>query len=157
MSARKPEISRKQAWCKLAILIAESLPEPESIKFHPSGDSIYFQFTTAEALTAWAEHFGLKNYTPLLSGETWIHTASSVSMPNGWHGWYVSLTAYTPADPEPDPIDEDMSAVRAAAADSCVCCSPGDCGDRQGHVRNDRDGSDLCNCGRDWPCEKAGV
>jgi len=40
---------------------------------------------------------------------------------------------------------------------SCVCCSPGDCGDRRGHVRDDRNGEHQCNCGRDWPCEKAGA
>ncbi len=45
----------------------------------------------------------------------------------------------------------------AAGKATCVCCNPGDCGDRQGHVRNNIPGEWLCNCGRNWPCEKAGA
>ncbi len=39
-------------------------------------------------------------------------------------------------------------------AEECVCCTY-DCGDRRGHVRSDRKFDvDMCNCGRNWPCER---
>jgi hypothetical protein len=110
-----PEISRKQTWCKLAVLIAEGLPDPKEIDFHADGSSIYIQLNTAEAVAAWAERLALRVNTPILADDTWIHGASSVANRDGWHGWYVSLTAYTPADAEPEPVAEDMTAVASIA------------------------------------------
>jgi hypothetical protein len=149
----EPQISRKQAWCKLAILIAEGLPDPNSISFNAGDSSIFtIHVDTIAAYRAWMNALGCTSDTahPQADGRVQHQGIGHGT----WHGCTAWIYAYLPAS-KPEPVDEDMTAVRAAADPTCVCCSPDDCGDRRGHVRNDRNGAYQCNCGRDWPCEKA--
>lgn len=119
MTAPVPEISRKQAWCKLAVLIADGLPDPAGIKFHADRSSIYLDFNTAEALAVWAERLGQPLDTPIHCADgDWIHGSSNISNKFGWHGYYVRLAAYTKGEPEPEPVDDDMATVRAIAAEA---------------------------------------
>lgn len=116
------KITRRQAWMKLAVLIADGLPDPKQIDFHADGEGIYFQLSTHAALTAWAEHFAMREYAPNRTEDgTWIHSASSHSAHSAemsnWHGWHVSLTAYVRGDPEPEEATDDLTAVRELAAD----------------------------------------
>lgn len=50
---------------------------------------------------------------------------------------------------------EAEASYQPAPVTHCVCCWPDDCGDRSGHVRNDRHGEWQCHCGQPWPCERA--
>jgi hypothetical protein len=153
MPTPKPEISRKQAWCKLAVLIAEGLPAPQDISFNPlATTSITIRVDDLPAFESWVAALSLgRVHTPLLAaaadGSIVLHDAWDY-----WHGWHTRVSCTMPAL-DTETVAEDMDAVRAIAteADHCVCCTY-DCGDRRGHGRNDRDGGDSCNCGRDWPC-----
>lgn len=160
-------ISQQQAWCKLAIAIAEG-PEqhaPRAIDFYPADEEKYpglppaidITVDSASALWWWADRLGCTIDDPRPHGNTgrWHQVARTAYQGPHWHGCQVTVKTYD-ASTLGEPVDS-MAAVRALAEqpDTCVCCSPGDCGDRDGHVRNDRDGGDTCNCGRDWPCEKA--
>lgn len=114
-----PEISRRQAWMKLAVLIADGLPEPKEINFpgRTQPDTIHMQFDTAEALSVWADELKVTKHTPHQDRDgDWIHTASTV-MGERWHGWYISLAAYVKGLAEPEPVAEDLTVVRALAAD----------------------------------------
>jgi hypothetical protein len=59
--------------------------------------------------------------------------------------------------------DRGRTDARDQPVATCVCCTLTDCGDRRGHINvvgieNTEWGPekyDRCNCGRDWPCEKA--
>lgn len=157
----KPEISRKQAWCKLAILIAEGLPDPQEIGFNPLDNRLLtIDVNSVESIDVWQSALALAHrISPLLMNDRtgWIHEAYG-----HWRGYDVRVACVVPSA-DVEPVDEDMSAVKALAEPTCVCCNPGDCGDRRGHieivgVENTEFGPenyDRCNCGRDWPCEKA--
>ncbi len=111
----RPEITRRQAWFKLAVLIADGLPEPREISFHVDGESIYVQFDTSAALKAWARKLRLRVDTPFKAPDgDWIHGASSASTQR-WFGFYVSLTAYTKGDADIEPPQDDLSTVRKLA------------------------------------------
>jgi hypothetical protein len=115
MSSDRPEISRRQAWFRLAVLIADGLPEPREISFHVDSSSIYVQFDTAAALKAWARKLRMRVDTPFKAPHgDWIHSASTASAAR-WFGYYVSLSAYTKGDAEIEPPQDDLSAVRRLA------------------------------------------
>lgn len=159
----EPQISRKQAWCKLAILIAEGAPTPASVQFFPPStnwNGLDIAVDDAGALWKWAALLQAADLQEPRFYETlaaWHQAAKGV-----WHGFDVTVKTYYAST-----LGEaaGMDAVRAIAEPTCVCCNPGDCGDRRGHievvgVENTEFGPenyDRCNCGRDWPCEKAGV
>jgi hypothetical protein len=147
----EPQISRKQAWCKLAVLIAEGLPEPTSISFNENSVSVVVD--GIEAFNAWQSALNLRIvHEPILSnaGDVWIHDAW-----NYWHGWHARAHTTMPAV-DSEPVGLDMSAVKALAEPTCVCCT-NDCGDRRGHVLDERQfvTPQVCVCGDVWPCEKA--
>lgn len=145
------KISRRQVWMKLAVLIADGLPEPRSIGFNHLSDGLMSVTLDSEAaFMAWVRALGAERDRDIDShdGTEWLHEAAVA-----WHGWRLRLGATSPRDPEPEEITEDLTKVRDLAAGTCVCCSPGDCGDRRGHVEVEgRDGW-RCNCGRAWPCD----
>jgi len=115
VSSDRPEISRRQAWFKLAVLIADGLPEPREVDFHVDRESIYLQFDTAAALKAWARKLRIRVDSPIQAPDgDWIHSASTVST-ELWFGFYVSLTAYTKGDAEIEAPQEDLSTVRKLA------------------------------------------
>lgn len=150
----EPKISRKQAWCKLAILIADGLPEPNSISFNNGDHTIFtIHVDTIEAHGAWVAALGCTSNAahPQADGRVQHQAIGHRS----WHGCNPWIYAYTAAT-EPESVDEDMTAVRAAADPTCVCCT-NDCGDRRGHVLDERQfvTPQVCVCGDVWPCEKA--
>lgn len=108
-----PEISRKQAWMKLAVLIADGLPDPYSITVDDDIEhaGIWIRAHTEPDFDAWAEALGLIVEKAVQHGDQWIHGAHTFR----WHGWYVSLKAYTPADPPAEEITEDLTEVRRLA------------------------------------------
>lgn len=102
-----PEITRKQAWMKLAVLIADGLPDPNQVRFHPAGEILSIELDTASALAAWARAIGATVDTPHTgSSERWIHPAHGK-----WQGFSVALVAYAPVD-DTEPITEDLTEVR---------------------------------------------
>jgi len=113
MTTPKPEISRKQAWCKLAVLIAEGLPAPMSIRFSAGdGSSITIDLDGREAFDAWVTGLALGIVHPatLATGETeWIHGAWDY-----WYGFHTHISCCTPAHTG-SVVTEDMNAVRVAA------------------------------------------
>lgn len=121
MTTPKPEISRRQAWCKLAMLIAEGLPAPMAIRFSPSdGRSITIDLDGRPAFDAWVAALALGTVHPaiLATAETeWIHGAWDY-----WFGFHTHISACTPAL-YAEFGTEDMDAVRAIAteADHCAC------------------------------------
>lgn len=108
-----PDISRRQAWMKLAVLIADGLPDPHEIRFHADGDGITVLFDSDTPMRAWMEPLGIASLDrPITSrdGDRWIHGGSTF----GWHGWYVRISATTPVDPAEE-IADDVGKVRELA------------------------------------------
>src|SRR5690348_5774346 len=106
-----PEITRKQAWMKLAVLIADGLPDPKSIDFHPNGEILSIDLDTDTALAAWAETLDVRKSTPHRGSDGgWIHPAHGQ-----WLGFSLSLVAYMPGDTEPEEVTEDLAEVRRLA------------------------------------------
>jgi len=113
-----PEISRKQAWMKLAVLIADGLPQPQSIGFNPRSEDLCSIFFDANepAFTAWCQALGGKRSADSASndGTEWLHTGYVWN----WHGWTLQLTANSPRiETEPEEITEDLTEVRKLASD----------------------------------------
>jgi hypothetical protein len=109
-------ISRTQAWCKLAVLIAEGLPAPVAIRFQ-GGESggtpiLSIQLESAEAFAKWCEALDTDSYVPRVHEDRWIYTSKSAT----WNGWSLSMAAYPPAEREPEPVTEDLRWVRHIAA-----------------------------------------
>lgn len=110
-----PEISRKQAWCKLAILIAQGMPDPESIDFNvPSGNTIFsMNFDSVEDMHTWARMFDATLDVPTQhAGSDKVQHHASVH--RSWHGLSVSLWAYMMAGDETPAVD-DLTTVTAVA------------------------------------------
>lgn len=112
-----PTISRRTAWARLVVAMAEGLPDPQEVSFHPDGDMIHVKVDSPEAVAQWAAHFDAPVDAPFESNEPgkWIHNASTSTMRGGWHGFYVNVRAYVPGPAEVAPVDDDLSAVRALA------------------------------------------
>lgn len=109
-----PTITRRQAWARLIVaMVDEELPEPADISFHPNGDLLNVQVSSIEAVAGWADHFGARVKEPFESHESgrWIHGAVTFD----WNGFSVEVTAYVPGPAAPQPVDEDLTAVRALA------------------------------------------
>jgi len=111
------QISRTQAWCKLAVLIADGAPPPLAIRFQgeESDDTaiVAVQAESSEDFDAWAGLLGCRRTVPrqlATDGSHWILTGHG-----DWNGWAVSLCAYPPIEPEPEPVAEDLTSVRAIA------------------------------------------
>jgi hypothetical protein len=117
MTTPKPEITRKQAWCKLALLIAEGLPAPESIGFNPlAATSVTVRVDDLAAFESWVAALSLGSvHTPLLApaygGSIVLHDAWDY-----WHGWHTRVSCTMPAL-DNEAVAEDMDAVRAIAAE----------------------------------------
>jgi hypothetical protein len=113
MTTPKPEISRKQAWCKLAMLIAEGLPDPKSIDFNGADHSILtIHVDSMAAFTAWttALRAELHGANPTSTGDI-QHVAIAHRT---WHACTVWIYAYLPPDVV-EPVRDDMDSVRAIA------------------------------------------
>lgn len=108
-------ISRTQAWCKLAVLIADGLPAPLIVSLHEDDPILAMTVQTEADLTAWVAHFdhGLVSPRRVAANDLqWICSGYG-----SWHGWDVQVAAYPPivAEPEPEPITEDLTSVREIA------------------------------------------
>lgn len=94
---------RREAWARLAALIADGLPDPESIDFNvPSGNRIVgLNFDTVEDLHTWAKALDCELHKPVQhpGSDKIQHHANGH---RSWHGLSVSLWAYTPAAVTPD-------------------------------------------------------
>jgi hypothetical protein len=90
-----PTISRRQAWCKLAVLIADGAPTPRDINFFQpgeySGPMLDVIVEDASALWWWAEHFGatVEDPTVMKHNGGWMQKAVG-----DWHGYYVTVKTY---------------------------------------------------------------
>lgn len=111
------QISRTQAWCKLALLIADGAPPPLVIRFQgeePDDTAIVaIQAQSSNDFDAWVALLDCRVPLPrqlATGGSHWILTGHG-----DWNGWAVSLCAYPPIDPEPEPVAEDMTRVREIA------------------------------------------
>lgn len=131
-------ISRRQAWCKVAVMIADGLETPTALRFHgdredsdrtnDKGPIMGMSVESAEALNAWAAALSLGVEAPTLSkhGTRWIHTAYGT-----WCGYHASVAAYVSAVGEVAAV-EGMAKVRAVAeadaSDACACGNACSCG-----------------------------
>lgn len=114
-----PEISRKQAWCKLAILIAEGMPDPREIIFitpyDPASEYTSWQLDIvvddAATLWRWAERLVAEVQDPRLyeHAKRWHQTAVCAN----WHGYYLTVKTYNAS--VLGELDGGMAAVRAIA------------------------------------------
>lgn len=102
-------ISRTQAWCKLAVLIAEKLPAPKEIRI--SGRVVAITLDDLSDFDQWRANFDARLDEPFKSAGSILHEAMG-----DWAGFILSLKVHVPyADAEPEPITEDMSKVREIA------------------------------------------
>lgn len=102
-------ISRTQAWCKLAILIAEGLPAPEVI--HIQADRVGVTVSEHADFLAWATRFGAdvaREGKPFIATSGW-HLYSALV--DDWFGRALALDLHLP----PPDLTEDMSRVREVA------------------------------------------
>lgn len=94
---------------KLAVLIADGLPDPRDITFHD--DQFNIRLDEKSDWDAWVivlEAVGT-GATPTKDGKRWLHTAYQWD----WHGWIVGLhSTSTRAE------DEDLTKVREIAEGS---------------------------------------
>lgn len=109
----KPEISRKQAWCKLAVLIADGLPDPENIQFFAPGEhwnGLDVVVEDAAALWRWADALGLT-----LDDPRWYPTVGAWHQAGRgtWHGYDLTVKTYDAATLGDSSAG--MSSVRALA------------------------------------------
>lgn len=117
------KISRTQAWCRLAVLIAEGLPAPKGISFHPDIPTISVSFQDEDTLHVWAERFEL-TLDPRIYDDGFIIIGGHGPR-EAWHGYTISANHYRrgerPAAAES--VTEDMTAVReiAEAPAESVC------------------------------------
>lgn len=115
MTTPKPEISRKQAWCKLAMLIAEGLPDPQDISFNPlAKTSLTIRVDDLPSFESWiaALNLGIVHPQVLANDETLVlHDAWDY-----WHGWHTRVSCTMPAL-DTEPITGGMDGVRAIAAE----------------------------------------
>lgn len=100
-------ISREQAWCKLAVFIAEGGPAPEAITFDESGPLI--RLASSSDLSYWVGSLGAGRSSTSPSGEVGEIVQSAHL--DDWHGMEVFLLCRSRVLP----LDVDMSAVRAVA------------------------------------------
>jgi hypothetical protein len=85
------KISRKQAWAKLAVLIATpNLPEPTSVSFL---GGIWIDLDSPRAYEQWVTvlGFGDKQQRPHDTETKRLYRAWDM-----WHGWHLSINASTP-------------------------------------------------------------
>lgn len=102
-------ISRTQAWCRLAILIADGLPAPTQIAIDKHG--VVVCLDSASAFELWSDHLGAERpAAPRRDAKRWSYTAYTE-----WCGLHLVVSAVVPAPTEAEPVTEDMSAVRAIA------------------------------------------
>lgn len=109
-----PEITRKQAWCKLAVLIADGLPAPRDVIFFPQSDMLDIVVDDAASLWAWAGAVGAEIEEPRWSEQAkrWYQKAIAT-----WHGYYVTVKTFD-ASTRGEPVRSGMAAVRAIAAET---------------------------------------
>jgi hypothetical protein len=107
-------ISRTQAWCKLAVLIAEGLPAPRDIRIVAEGAMIAdITVDSLSDLHAWAYALGALFDEPFVNGGRVLHEATVRS----WHGYYLGLKFHDRSEAvKPESITEDLSQVREIAA-----------------------------------------
>lgn len=114
----EPTIDRRQAWCTLAVLIADGAPAPRDILFYdrdPNSEysraMIEIVLDDAAALWWWADRVGAKLEDPrsALTRERWSQYGSV----EDWRGYYVTVKTYN-ASTISSPSG--MDAVRAIAA-----------------------------------------
>lgn len=107
-----PEISRRTAWMKLAVLIADGLPEPQSISFDSQGPMV--ELATAADFVQWMralDAVDTRHGAPFVSS-TGTHLYSATR--SDWHGMTLGIGAHIkPAKPDAD--TEDLSKVRELA------------------------------------------
>jgi hypothetical protein len=96
-------VSRTQAWCKLAVLIADGAPSPCSVHFVDDSGIISVAVDSMAAFHAWVGLLGAER-----RGNGYAY--------GPWQGWSVQLDLFLPKTPEPELIAEDMASVRAVAA-----------------------------------------
>lgn len=104
-------ISRTQAWCKLAALIADGLPSPRQIAIDRHG--VVICLDTLVGFEAWSEQLGARRpAVPRRGAESWSYNVTTE-----WHGMLLVLAATVPVPAEvaPEAITEDMTRVREIA------------------------------------------
>ncbi len=101
-------ISRTEAWCKLAVLIADGMPAPRQFALDRHGAVIVLE--TADDFAAWVEKLGLAMPAKPFTGTA--HRSYTAS--GQWCGTSLVLSATLPL-PSPEPVAEDMTKVREIA------------------------------------------
>jgi hypothetical protein len=109
------QISRTQAWCKLAILIADgTMPAPRTIDFHPDGRILSVTVDSEAAFHAAAAALGTREDRR----RTYETGDTAMAILNGadrWNGYSLNLMAYIQRGDVEAPVTEDMSQVREIA------------------------------------------
>lgn len=139
------KITRTQAWCKLAVLIADGLPAPVRVGFN-SGTDIQVRHEAIEAVEVWATATSIELRPPFSSeGET-VYCARG-----DWHGWSLFISASAPAVSAPEEITEDLTKVREVADEPAVLTEErladieADTADQHGPVDGCEDCEDLAD------------
>lgn len=102
-------ISRTQAWCKLAVLIAEGLPAPKEIRI---AHTVLVTLNDLGEFDRWRAHFDAHLDEPFIAVNAVLHEAMA-----DWHGYRLSIVVHVPyAQPVAEPVTEDMRWVRHVAA-----------------------------------------
>jgi hypothetical protein len=129
------KITRRQAWMKLAVLIADGLPDPEEIGF--SDRSITVDLDSHDAYEAWIVAFKLEGrQQSAIDVDTAAGWKRLYRAWDNWHGWHLSVNAAIPtAGPVSEETTEDLTAVRDLAADDhdgpVAGCECDDCEDER--------------------------
>lgn len=104
--------SRATAFCRLAVLVAEGLPAPRHVGFHPDGTMLDILLFDEDAFDAWSDAVDAKRDKTIVSTkDKTIFQAHN----SDWLGYFVDLRAYTDHAPTVIPPDEVFDKVREIA------------------------------------------
>lgn len=95
------------------IALAEGLPAPQRIDFHPNGKILSLTFEHLAGGIAWSAYLGGRTDTREHDGRRWLDEGVI-----DWHGWSMQLHASSPVQDEPasKPLPRDVTERLSALA-----------------------------------------
>lgn len=106
-------ITPEQAFCKLAVIVADGLTGLKSTNFHSDSPILALITPTAAAFVAWRDALDLRDLETMTdSGDGGLIYGAY----GDWHGWRVQLSAHCPAgERQPAEVVDDLTHVRQVA------------------------------------------
>lgn len=107
-------ISRTQAYAKLVILMVDhGLPAPKEIIVSTTYKSVSVNLSHKPDFDRWIDHFSAPLDPPFTAPSGHVLHEGTV---DAWHGYHLRIIVHVPGSPpEPEPVTEDMTRVRAVA------------------------------------------